>query len=271
MIALIFTILNLNIGFWNTHTVLPQDKYENFPKSNNSVYVIAHRGAHIDIPENTLAAYRRAIDLGCDFIEVDIRRTKDGRFVSIHNSTVDAYTNEASGKVSNFLLSELKQLDIGSRIDSIWSNERIPTFEEILQLCKGKIGIYLDLKEPYVKELVNIIKTYKMENDIVWYIPFSEKESIEELLRECKKCFLMPDPDIDEIDDSFMDYSPIVIAPVMSQFSQKYVLNAKKLGVKVFVDEKIGNEDEWEKILNYGADGIQTDNPERLINFLRRR
>jgi glycerophosphoryl diester phosphodiesterase len=57
---------------------------------NGNVYVVAHRGAHDGVPENTLAAYQRAIDMGCDFVEIDVRTTRDGVLVSIHNSTIEA-------------------------------------------------------------------------------------------------------------------------------------------------------------------------------------
>ena len=66
------------------------------PPKQGGVYVIAHRGVHNDIPENTLAAYRKAIELGCDFVEVDLRTTKDGEIVSVHNGTVDARTGRAT-------------------------------------------------------------------------------------------------------------------------------------------------------------------------------
>ena len=118
---------------------------------HGGVYVVAHRGAHIGIPENTLAAYEAAIDIGVDFVEIDLRTTQDGRIVSVHNKEIDSYvTNGMQGLVSEMTLDQLKQLDIGSRISPQWSDERIPTFEEILELCKGRVGIYLDLKDASV-------------------------------------------------------------------------------------------------------------------------
>jgi glycerophosphoryl diester phosphodiesterase len=77
------------------------------PEPKNIIYVVAHRGAHNGIPENSLAAYRKAIDIGCGFVEIDILTTKDGRFVSIHNSTVDEYTDGIIGKVKDMTLTEL--------------------------------------------------------------------------------------------------------------------------------------------------------------------
>ena len=135
---------------------------------HGGVYVVAHRGAHIGIPENTLAAYRAAIEIGVDFVEVDLRTTQDGRIVSIHNNQIDSYvTNGRRGLVSEMSLEQLKQLDIGSRISPQWSGERIPTFEEILELCKGRVGIYLDLKDASVDNLVSIVKKWDMTAGLV--------------------------------------------------------------------------------------------------------
>ena len=242
-----------------------------FPKpKNGNTYVIAHRGAHNNIPENSIAAYRKAIELGCDFLEVDIRRTKDCRFISIHNSTVDAYTNNYSGSVSEFTLAELKQISIGEKFGKKWEDERIPTFEEILKLCKGKIGIYLDLKEPYVNELIKIVKQFNMEKEILWYVPYSYKKEISTLKNNCEDCIPMPDPDFEEMSQCITDFNPSIIAPVMAQFSKAYVTKAHHLSTKVFVDEKRGTEEEWQMILSFNADGIQTDNPLKLIQYLKK-
>jgi len=242
------------------------------PKHGNT-YVIAHRGVHKGIPENTLAAYQKAIDLGCDFVEIDIRRTKDGRFVSVHNETVDAYTEgEVEGKVGDFTLAELKQLNIGKRVGQEWVNERIPTFEEILQLCKGQIGIYLDLKEPDVKAQIDIIKKYSMEGDIIWYIPASYMDVIKEVIKYCSECIVMPDPGSKKnIEKVVEEVHPLLLATDMGELSKEYMVIAKKLNVKVITDDKKGNLDEWKKILKMGVEGIQTDDPEKLIQFLKDR
>jgi glycerophosphoryl diester phosphodiesterase len=246
---------------------------DSFPKpKNGNVYVIAHRGAHIGIPENTLAAYKKAINLDCDFVEIDVRRTRDGRFVSVHNATIDAYVEGKSGRVADFTLAELKQMNIGKRVGPGWENERIPTFEEILQLCRGQIGIYLDLKEPNVEELVSIIKSYGMERDIVWYIPASYMEAILLVKNNCYKCVPMPDPGpAKNIEKVVKLVHPLVISTDMGKLNEDYVRIAHKNNAKVFTDDKKGTVAEWTKILNWGTDGIQTDDPEGLIRFLRKR
>jgi glycerophosphoryl diester phosphodiesterase len=244
---------------------------EYFSEPNNgNTYVIAHRGVHNGIPENSLAAYQKAIDLRCDFIEIDVRKSKDGRMVSIHNSTIDAYVSGATGKVSDFTLAELKALDIGERLGLQWKNTRIPTIEEILQLCRGQIGIYLDLKEPHVPELVSIIKKYGMERDIVWYIPSSYMAAIKDLKSLCPDCLPMPDPGpAGNIVEVIKQVQPLVIATDMGELSEEYMKIAREHHTMVFVDEDKGDEAEWTKILNWGAEGIQTDKPQELIRFLK--
>jgi glycerophosphoryl diester phosphodiesterase len=244
-----------------------------FPKpKNGNTYVVAHRGVHRGIPENTLAAYRKAIELGCDFVEIDVRKTKDGKLVSIHNSTVDAYVEGISGKVSDFTLAELKQMNIGKRVGPGWKHERIPTLEEILQLCRGQIGIYLDLKEPHVKELVSIIQRYEMARDVIWYIPASYMETIKEVKKHDYRTFPMPDPGPKENIAKVVEaVQPRVLATDMDELNEDYMKIAKKNNVKVIVDEDDGTKEEWKKILQWGTDGIQTDHPAKLIEFLKSR
>lgn len=255
--------VKLRIDAFNSE--LPKPRHAN-------TYVIAHRGAHIGIPENSLAAIQKAIDLGCDFVEIDTRMTKDGRIVSVHNASVDAYVVGKTGKVKDFTLEEIKKLDIGEKTGPDWKNTRIPTVEEILQLCHGKIGIYLDLKEPLVPELLRIIDKYNMEREIIWYIPASRMEIIKQLKTLCPDCIPMPDPgpekNIQEVVDQV---HPRVLASDMGELSESFVKTAHAANSKVFVDEKKGTPEEWQQIIDWGTDGIQTDDPAALIEFLKKR
>jgi glycerophosphoryl diester phosphodiesterase len=242
----------------------------NFRKPKNHVYVIAHRGAHIGIPENSLAAYQKAIDLGCDFVEIDIRTTKDDKFVSVHNSSVDDYVEGTKGNVRDLTLTQLEMLDIGARVGPEWKNTRIPTFEEILKLCKGKIGIYLDLKDAPVPELMKLIKKYHMEQDIIWYIPSKYLMQMKDEEKAFGNSFPMPDPGSEKnLNNVLTKLKPAVVATDMGVLSKSFVKKAHLQNAKVFVDEDKGTEAEWNKILSWKTDGIQTDDPEKLIEFLK--
>jgi len=246
---------------------------EYFPKPRHgNTYVIAHRGAHIGIPENSLPAIQKAIDLGCDYVEIDTRATKDGRIVSVHNSTIDQYVPGRKGKVSDFTLEEIKTMDIGERTGPEWKNTRIPGIEDILQLCRGQVGIYLDLKENLVPQLLPIIHKYEMERDIVWYIPASRGNEIKELQKLCYKCVAMPDPGPEKnIAETEKQFRPRVIATDMGELTESFVKACHAINAKVFVDDKKETPEEWEKIISWGTDGIQTNNPAALIEFIKNR
>jgi glycerophosphoryl diester phosphodiesterase len=226
----------------------------------------------VGIPENSLPAIQKAIDLGCDFVEIDTRMTKDGRIVSVHNASIDAYVIGKTGKVKDYTLAELKQLDIGEKTGPDWKNTRIPTIEEILQLCRGQIGIYLDLKEPLVPELLQIIHKYDMERQIIWYIPASRMEIIKQLKSLCYECIPIPDPGPEKnILEVISQIHPQALASDMGQLSERFVKTAHANNLKVFVDEEKGTPAEWEQIIQWGTDGIQTDDPAALIGFLKNR
>ena len=99
--------------------------------------ILAHRGASIEAPENTLAAFRQAIELGADGIELDVHLSRDGELVVIHDERVDRTTN-GKGWVKDLTLSQLKSLDAGSWFDPAFKGERIPTLKEVIDLVSGR-------------------------------------------------------------------------------------------------------------------------------------
>ena len=108
--------------------------------------LIAHRGASGYAPENTMAAFRKAVAMGLSFIETDLQLSRDARFVAIHDDTVNRTTN-GQGAVHDLSLAELRRLDAGSWFGSAFTGERIPTLEEILEFAKRHdVVFYLELK-----------------------------------------------------------------------------------------------------------------------------
>ncbi len=126
--------------------------------------LIAHRGASAYAPENTLEAYRLALQQGATFVEQDLQITKDGVLVCLHDLTLERTTNvakifpdrftlEGSDKhwyVSDFTLKEIKQLDAGSWFDGKFAGVRIPSWQEAIDLIRNKAGLYPETKAPEV-------------------------------------------------------------------------------------------------------------------------
>jgi glycerophosphoryl diester phosphodiesterase len=109
-------------------------------------WVIAHRGASGHAPENTLAAFERAVALGAGFIETDLHLTRDARFVAIHDPTLERTTN-GKGNVRDSTLAEIRKLDAGLWFDREFMGQKVPTLEEIVEFAaKHDVIFYLELK-----------------------------------------------------------------------------------------------------------------------------
>src|SRR6266478_9162803 len=115
-------------------------------RESSGVLVIGHRGASGHAPENTLAAFKKAVALGATFVETDLHLSRDAHFVAIHDATVNRTTN-GQGAVHDMTLAELRRLDAGSWFGSEFAGERIPTIEEILEFAnKHDVVFYLEMK-----------------------------------------------------------------------------------------------------------------------------
>ena len=114
-------------------------------QSESNIFVAAHRGWSEKYPENTMLAFRKAAQLGVDQIEMDIRVTKDGELVVIHDDKVDRTTN-GTGKVCDFTLEELKQLDAGIKKGQEFAGEKIPTFVEFLEFVRDLPDMTVDFE-----------------------------------------------------------------------------------------------------------------------------
>jgi glycerophosphoryl diester phosphodiesterase len=133
--------------------------------------VIAHRGVALEAPENTLPAIAKAIELGCAMAEIDLRYTADGEVVVFHDATVER-TTDGTGRVADKTLSDLRSLDAGVRMDAAFRGTRVPTFREVVDLSRGKIQLYLDLKETDPRPVVRLVERLEARSMVV-YRPYS--------------------------------------------------------------------------------------------------
>lgn len=129
--------------------------------------IIAHRGASSIVPENTLAAFNKAIGAGCDYIEMDIRISKDDSVMVIHDETLDR-TTDGAGQVNQFSYDQLKELSAGyaEKFDSEYTNEQIPSLFEALLLAKGKVNVCIDLKNSSETPVIDLILKMNMKKQV---------------------------------------------------------------------------------------------------------
>lgn len=237
--------------------------------SHHRIVVIAHRGDHTAVPENTLAAYEKAIEHGADYIETDLRTTKDGELIIMHDATVDRMTN-GKGNVKDLTYEEIKAL----KIKAGGKEYAVPSFKEVLNTCKNKIGIYLDFKDADPAKAYALIKEAGMENKIVVYL--NKEQQYMQWKKAAPQMPLMsslPDSvnDKQTLQHFLQQVSLSLIDGRLNDYSNEMILTAGKNKVAIWLDvqsEKEGPAD-WDAALRKGIAGLQTDHPGKLIQYLK--
>jgi glycerophosphoryl diester phosphodiesterase len=230
-----------------------------------TVLTSAHRGEHAHHPENSLPAIQGAIDAGIDFVELDVRTTSDGQLVIMHDPTVDRMT-DGKGEVKNMTLAEMKKLDLGVRFPGQFPNLRVPTFDEVLELCKGKIGIYIDTKDAAPKDLIAAIERHDMGDHVMFW---SEHPDFLKQIHDLRpQWVIMPEAfNSRNVQTLVALLHPQLLGADERDFNAPTIAAAKAANVGIFVDRQ--TEQEWRDAVDQGAVGIQTNNPVELMAFLR--
>jgi glycerophosphoryl diester phosphodiesterase len=236
------------------------------------VVAIAHRGEHLHHPENTMPAFAEAVRLGADYIEVDVRTTADGKLVLSHDATVDRCTN-GKGELAKMRFDEIRTLDAGVRMGPEFAGTKVPTFDEVLDYARGKIGVYVDVKAVTAKDLVEHIVGHGMAGHVVIYSGRASKE-IQELDPKLK---IMPEAgSLDLVQGIVSELHPHVIAFGAGDWKLEIIKVAKNSGAELYVDRQgsdeagpTDNPQGWQVAIDAGADGIQTDRPGELTEYLR--
>lgn len=242
------------------------------------VLVTAHRGFSGDAPENTLAAFKKAMEVGSDMIELDVRFSKDGQIVVMHDDTLDRTTN-GRGKVSDYTLKELKQFDAGSWFAPQFSGEHIPTLVEVLELAKGKIRVNIEIKDESLGRYkitdlagraLQEVKKAGMEDQVI-YVSFYPValERIQERDSRLWVGLLYHRP-WNSLHEVTGGRSFPVLGLRNSYLTKGKIDKIHQQGMKVNV-YTVNSEEEMEQFIRWGVDGIITNHPDRLIKILQKK
>ncbi len=231
--------------------------------------IIAHRGSSLDRPENTLASCRRAIEAGATVTETDIRTTRDGALVCMHDADVSRTTN-GKGLVSEKTLAELRQLDAGSWFDPKFHNERIPTLRETLEVCKGKIDVMLDLQEKgeqYGEKVAAEVHKYGDPKRTVLGIRTVEHARLfRKLLPEARQIGLIPTP---ESLESFAEAGvPMIRLWPRWLPNKELVGRLRQLKRTLHLGAGKGTKEEVVPLLAYEPESLSSEDPAQLIKTL---
>lgn len=229
------------------------------------VGIAAHRAANEFAPENTLAAMQIALNLEVDFIEMDVRQTKDGRSVLLHDGKLDRTTN-GKGPVKELNFDQVRTLSAGSWFDPFFVSEKVPTLEEACRLIaehnekfKHKTYFYVDCKDINGQVLIETLSKYKLLEGSVFYVNERQIGQIRALATGARVLPGLNGPkDLIRMIDT---YHPYALDVNWEDLSKELIDNAHAKGVKIFSDGFGGNQsiESYKKAINSGIDMISTN------------
>jgi len=232
--------------------------------------ICAHRGASYYEPENTLRAFRRALEMGADRIEVDVRLTADGHIIALHDETVDRTTN-GSGYARDMTLEEIRRLDAGK-------GERIPTLKEIIDLVRGRADLLIDVKDHGMEDkLAETILNEDFIGDVVFISSPNVIRRLKEICNEFQICppyrFIADDPiDMNAVKRLKADW----VFMRWMKINRRLISLLHKSGVRIFAS--IPDDVEAEEfdaiagdLYEMGVDELVTGRPDLAYAYISRR
>jgi glycerophosphoryl diester phosphodiesterase len=261
--------------------------------NNNYVFVAAHRGDWRYAPENSLPAIENTIKMGVDIVELDIQRTKDGRFILMHDATLDR-TTTGKGKVSDWTLDSIQTLRLRNGC-AIKTKEKIPTLEEALLLMKGRILVNLDKADRYFDDIFLLLEKTGTTKQIIMKGGKTAEEVQAQFGKYLDKVIYMPIVHLDrenaeeQIQLFLKKLTPLAFELLFVNDSHPLPKQIKsRLAGKSLIwyntlwDTMAGGHDDDLSLDNpaagygylidtLGAKMIQTDRPAYLLEYLRKR
>ena len=242
--------------------------------------IFAHRGSKGNYPENSMLAFKKAIEAGVDGMEFDIHMTKDGELVVIHDATLDR-TTTGTGYIKDYTLEEVRKFSIGAKFtefqhyDSSWDNEIVPTLIEVLQLCKGHdLEVNIELKTyevtyPGIEEaMLKVVDLVGYDPDKVIYSSFHLPTilRVKKLESQVKIAWLlehfipMPADYIETLGLEALHMDKKVVLANVTYWQQV------ASGLRVWT---VNEEVEMKKLIDMGVAAIITDYPEIAVAVVK--
>ena len=253
-------------------------------KSIRRPRVIAHRGASGYAPETTLEAYRLALEMGVDGVEMDVHRLRDGVIVAIHDPDVKRTTN-GKGKISDLTAAELKAMDAGSWFNRAFPKKsrpeyvglKVPTLQEIIDLVKesrSRAGLYIEIKDPerypdIESSLLSLLCSNQLR-ERACFLSFSSQSvrTIKTLDRSSRTALLVSRLIRDPVQEALHAFAD-ELAIRHDLATAAIVKGAHQNGLSLSV-WTVDRPSDLEHMIRLGADAIITNYPDRLYRLLGR-
>ncbi|MGZ3651487.1 MAG: glycerophosphodiester phosphodiesterase [Bdellovibrionota bacterium] len=245
---------------------------------NKIPLVVAHRGYSAKFPENTQAAFQAAIAAGAAMIELDVHLSRDGALIVTHDFELGR-TSSGKGTLADFSSRELRSLDAGSWFAPYFKGERFPVLGEVLAMAKGKIDLNIEIKEETLvsetayqtmaEKILVMVNGHAMRDHVVissfdWKI----LERIRSQDSDLRLGLLNHEPEKGLRWEEAGKIRAYSYHPNFKTFTAQNAAEVREHGLKLF-PYTANTEEEFRRLIELGADGIITNEVERLQDFLK--
>ncbi len=235
--------------------------------SGQKVQIVNHRGANRLAPENTYASAKKAIESGASYVEVDVRRSKDGVYYNRHDNRLERTTN-GSGLLSETNSEVIDTLDAGSWFSHEYAHERVPRFVEYLQWIKGKAKIFFDMKDVRLDEFIPIIYKLGMEKEcFFWFSDWGKTKEFRKLYPDL--ALKINASSVSALDSLKTIYNPQIIECSVNDLSDEFIRSCHEKGMKVMPHIPGNNWDGYRIAIEKKVDMVNLDNPDVFSNMER--
>jgi glycerophosphoryl diester phosphodiesterase len=229
--------------------------------------VVAHRGASGNFPENTLRSIEGAIRTGTKAIEIDVRTTRDGKIVVMHDSDVSR-TTDGTGQVSDQYFEGIRQLDAGKWFGEEFAGERVPLLEEVLETVEGKAQLCIEVKDAIPARVLDEVIEHDMLGDVIIFdFDHSRLYGAKSEFEAARTLALgVTSESIDGVDQDRVD----AVGSPFTRTDRQLVERAHDLGLGIFV-YTVNEREQMERLIDIGADAIITNFPGDALDLLERK
>ena len=239
-------------------------------KPVDDVVVIAHRGAAGSAPENTLASVALAVDQGADFVEIDVQESADGEIVVVHDSDL-MRVGGAAIKIWEATTDQLLAIDVGSWYGPEFSGERVPTLEQVLEICRGRSRVVIELKsyghnQRLEERVAEIVERAEMEDHIILMSLPSDVVTTMKSVRPEWTVGLLTAKAVGDLTSGSADFLAVHVGIA----SHRFVRRAHAAGKEVYV-WTVNDKLNMSRMMSRGVDGVITDYPALAREVLEQR
>lgn len=229
----------------------------------------AHRGASAYVPENTMVAFKKALEMGADGIELDLQETKDKKIVIFHDEIIDKKSN-GKGRIKDYTFEELYNLDFGSWFSNEYKGEHIVLFEDFAkEFLKKDLVFAIELKDiGYEQEVLNIIKEYSNINNIyITSFKYEVLNNIRKIDKNIKISWLIKEKINKENINKLLKINANQICPKATKVTSKDIAlaNASGIGVRLW---GVKDEEIMGKVYTLNTEGMTVDFPDKLNKLM---